>query len=102
MTPQQVPGWSSTVADAALPHPVVVDGTTLTSAPGLVTWTAQAGRGIPPEEYATFGLLVENLPDTASLAFPTMQYTRTARRSHGTRRQLPASPSPNIRCRDSR
>ena len=74
VTPQQVPGWSSTVTDAALPHPVVIGGTTLTIAPRLVTWIAQRGRGIPPEEYATFGLLVENLPDTASLAFPTVQY----------------------------
>jgi len=73
VAPGVVPGWSATVSAAALPHPVVVSGTTLTTAPHLVTWTAVSG-GIPPEQFAQFPLLVENLPDTALLRFPTTQY----------------------------
>jgi periplasmic copper chaperone A len=71
---QVVSGWSSTVTQATLPRPVVESGTTLTQAPHTVVWIAQPGHGIPPEQFATFGLLVENLPNAKQLTFPTAQY----------------------------
>ena len=73
VSPQVVAGWTATVTEAPLPKPVVVEGTTLTKAPHLVTWTATTG-GIPPEQFAELALLVENLPDAKQLTFPTSQY----------------------------
>jgi periplasmic copper chaperone A len=74
VTPQVHPGWTVRVTQAPLPTPVVVEGTTITRAPHLVIWTAQPGQAVPPEQFATFGLLVEDLPDADQLTFPTAQH----------------------------
>jgi len=73
VTPQMVTGFTVEVVEGALPSPVVVDGTTLTKAPHEIVWTA-TGTGIPPEQFADFGVLVEDLPDAPELAFPTAQH----------------------------
>ena len=73
VTPQFVTGFSAQVVVAALPSPVVIEGTTLTKAPHQVVWAA-TGNGIPPEQFGDFGLAVEGLPDAAQLEFPTAQY----------------------------
>lgn len=52
---------------------MVVDGTTLTRAAHQVTWTATGG-GVPPGQFTQLALLIEGLPDTSTLTFPTAQY----------------------------
>ncbi|PWJ53130.1 Uncharacterized protein YcnI [Quadrisphaera granulorum] len=58
---QPVPGWSVQVTDAPLPEPVVVEGTTLTTAPRTITWTAQGG-GIAPGQFEQFPVSLGALP----------------------------------------
>jgi periplasmic copper chaperone A len=67
------PGWTVKVVTQALPKPVVVDGTTLTKAAYTVTWTAQPGSGIPPEQYQNFDLKVGPLPDSGDVVLTAKQ-----------------------------
>ncbi|MGQ7352340.1 YcnI family copper-binding membrane protein [Quadrisphaera oryzae] len=77
---QPVPGWTAQVAEAPLPAPVVVDGTTLTKAPRTITWTAQAGGGIAPGQFQQFPVSVGALPAAGT----TVQLPTTQTYSDGT------------------
>ena len=68
-----LPGWNAAVTDAKLPAPIDVDGATLTKAPADVTWTAASGNGIKPDQYQDFAIVVDPLPDSGVLTFPTTQ-----------------------------
>ena len=46
---------------------------TLTEAVGTVTFTADPGFGLTPGTFGQFRLLAGPLPDTPTLAFPTVQ-----------------------------
>jgi uncharacterized protein YcnI len=71
---QPLPGWSITVKEGNLPKPVVVDGTTFTKAPILVTWTAAKGQGVPPNEFQEFSLAAGPIPtDAKEMSFPAIQ-----------------------------
>lgn len=67
------PGWTVTVTDAKLPAPVVVGGTTVTSAPHQVTWTAAGDAAIAPGQYQTFAISGGPLPAPGVLMFPADQ-----------------------------
>ncbi len=67
------PGWTVTVTDAKLATPVVVEGTTLTSAPHQVTWTATGDAAIAPGQYETFSISGGPLPAPGVLMFPADQ-----------------------------
>lgn len=58
-----VPGWTVTTHTAKLPKPVTHDGATVTEAVRTVTWTANDGQGIAPEQFQMFSLSVGPLPD---------------------------------------
>ena len=73
VTARAMPGWKVTVDDDPLPAPVEINGTTLTSAPHTVTWTAQSGTEIPPEQYENFDLSVGPLPAAGELMFTASQ-----------------------------
>lgn len=71
---QPVPGWTAEVVEAALPTPVEVGGTTITTAPRTVTWTAEAGSGIAPGQFQQFPLSVGPLPDAGTtVLLPAVQ-----------------------------
>lgn len=68
-----VPGWTATVTEGPLPHPITVDGTTLTKAPHTITWTANASAALGPDQYQDFSLSVAPLPSPGALVFPVVQ-----------------------------
>ena len=68
-----VPGWRAVVTDATLPKPVDVSGTTLTTAPHVVTWTASPGSAIAPKQYQEFAISAGPLPAPGELTLPVAQ-----------------------------
>ncbi|TWP34574.1 YcnI family protein [Leekyejoonella antrihumi] len=71
---QPVPGWKATLHTATLPHPVAHDGATVTEAVRTVTWTAESGQGIAPDQFETFALSVGPLPEAGKqVAVPAAQ-----------------------------
>jgi uncharacterized protein YcnI len=68
-----VPGWRVEVTQAALPHPVAVNGATITKAARTVTWTADTGSGIAPGQYQEFSISVGPLPSPGTLVLPVTQ-----------------------------
>jgi uncharacterized protein YcnI len=74
MRTKPVPGWTAQVQKARLDHPVEVEGTQVTEAVRSITWTAQPGTRIGPDEFAEFEVSMGKLPtDTRQLVFPTDQ-----------------------------
>jgi uncharacterized protein YcnI len=68
------PGWTATVTKAPLNPPVESDGEVITEAVRTVTWTADPGVRIGPNEFAEFPLSLGPLPsDTDTLLLPTVQ-----------------------------
>jgi len=71
---QQLEGWTVKITKSKLPKPVEVEGTTLTEAPSLVTWTAVKGNEVGPGEFQEFALSGGPLPTNAkTLSFPAVQ-----------------------------
>jgi periplasmic copper chaperone A len=55
---QPPPGWSSRVVTAKLAQPVKTDSGTVDTRVSEVVWTAPAGGGIPPGQFANFPISV--------------------------------------------
>jgi periplasmic copper chaperone A len=68
-----VPGWKAVVTDARLPKPVSVSGTTLTTAPHVVTWIAGPGAAVRPKQYQEFAISAGPLPAPGQIMFPVTQ-----------------------------
>jgi periplasmic copper chaperone A len=68
-----VPGWKAVVTDAKLPKPVSVSGTTLTTAPHVVTWTAGPGAAVQPKQYQEFAISAGPLPGPGQIVLPVTQ-----------------------------
>lgn len=69
-----VPGWTATVEEVALPSPVDVSGTTVTRAPGSVTWVADAGAAIGQGQFQEFEISAGPLPAAGTtLVLPAAQ-----------------------------
>jgi periplasmic copper chaperone A len=69
-----MPGWTVETEESRLDPPVNVDGVELTRAITSVTWTAESGGGLPPDQFTEFELSVGPFPeDVDSLSFPTTQ-----------------------------
>ena len=69
-----MPGWTVDAEPTKLPEPVDVDGATVTEAVTTVTWTAQRGGGIAPDQFAEFEISVGPFPDDVeSMSFPATQ-----------------------------
>ncbi len=58
------PGWTAQIARAKLDKPVTVNNVQLTEAVRTVTWTAEPGTRIGPEQFGLFHLMLSGLPDT--------------------------------------
>jgi len=68
------PGWTIGSRTSKLPKPVTVEGATVTEAVTQVTWTADKGGGIGPEQFEQFELSAGPFPEGVdSLSFPTTQ-----------------------------
>jgi periplasmic copper chaperone A len=69
-----MPGWTVETESSRLRPAVNVDGVNLTEAVTSVTWTAESGGGLPPDQFTEFELSVGPFPDDVdSLSFPTTQ-----------------------------
>ncbi len=69
-----VSGWTAAVQQGTLPSPVTVGGTTITTAPTSVTWTARDGGGVGPGEFEEFEISGGPLPaEGTTLVFPAAQ-----------------------------
>ena len=69
-----MPGWSVETETSRLDPPVDVDGVNLSEAVTSVTWTAEQGGGLPPDQFTEFEMSVGPFPeDVDSISFPTTQ-----------------------------
>jgi len=69
-----MPGWTVDAQTSKLPQPVEVEGATVTQAVTQVTWTAENGGGIGPDQFEQFELSVGPFPeDVDAMSFPTTQ-----------------------------
>jgi uncharacterized protein YcnI len=69
-----MPGWTSQVSKAKLPQPVHQNNSDVTDAVQSVTWSAQPGTQIAPDQFSFFPVLAGPMPDnTDQLVMPTVQ-----------------------------
>jgi uncharacterized protein YcnI len=68
-----VSGWRAELVTEKLPSPVQVNGATLTEAVRTVTWTADRGAAIAPEQFQEFALSVGPLPAAGTVLLPATQ-----------------------------
>jgi periplasmic copper chaperone A len=69
-----MPGWSVEAEPTKLPQPVRVNGATVTEAVTTITWTAQKGGGLGPDQFTEFELSAGPFPEQVDqLTFPTIQ-----------------------------
>jgi uncharacterized protein YcnI len=74
VTTTPTPGWTIATKTSKLPKPVDVEGATVTEAVSSVTWTADKGGGIGPEQFEQFELSAGPFPEGVdSMSFPTTQ-----------------------------
>src|SRR5262245_38831302 len=74
VTTTPMPGWTIDTTTSKLPKPATVEGATITEAVSSVTWTADKGGGIGPEQFEQFELSAGPFPDGVdALSFPTTQ-----------------------------
>lgn len=66
-------GWKAEITRTKLPEPVEAGDYTLEEAVSAITWTAEKGVKIGPDEFDEFEVSVGPLPDEESLAFPAVQ-----------------------------
>jgi uncharacterized protein YcnI len=67
-------GWRIAVVDAKLATPIVDEGTTITTAPHTVTWTAtDRAAWIAPEQFQDFSISAGPLPATGAVSFVAAQ-----------------------------
>jgi periplasmic copper chaperone A len=68
------PGWTVDTQTSKLPKPVDVEGATVTQAVTKVTWTAENGGGIGPDQFEQFELSAGPFPEgVEAMSFPTTQ-----------------------------
>jgi uncharacterized protein YcnI len=74
LMPAPVPGWTSRVIHEKLAKPIKTDDGVVTEQATEVIWTADRGRGTPPDEFQGFPLLM-GVPGKAGqvLTFKTVQ-----------------------------
>jgi periplasmic copper chaperone A len=70
---EPVPGWTATVTRAPLDPPAQVGGKTVTEAVSGITWTADPGTRIGPDQYQRFAISLGPLPAADRLVLPATQ-----------------------------
>ncbi|MCP2169044.1 YcnI family copper-binding membrane protein [Goodfellowiella coeruleoviolacea] len=72
--PKPVPGWRAEVVKAPLDQPIESHGAQITEAVRTVSWTAEQGTRIEPDQFNEFDLSLGPLPDDVDqLVMPTKQ-----------------------------
>lgn len=67
-------GWTVEADPVKLDEPVEAHGVEVTEAVTTVTWTAEKGAALPPEQFAEFEISVGPFPEhVESMSFPTIQ-----------------------------
>lgn len=70
-----MPGWSTEVEKVKLDKPVTSEGKEITEAVRSITWTAQPGIRVGPQEFEEFEATLGTLPENADqLVMPTQQF----------------------------
>ncbi|RMI29716.1 YcnI family copper-binding membrane protein [Nocardia stercoris] len=86
---QTMPGWKADITRDA-EHKVTA-----------VTWTADAGGGIGPGQFAQFAVLADDLPDTDTLTLPAVQTYADGQVVHWDQKQTgdnePENPAPTVK-----
>src|SRR5690606_12270320 len=70
---QPQPGWTAELTRERLPEPMEVDGFTLDEIVTAVTWTADEGVQIGPDEFDEFAISVGPLPEPGDYPLPAEQ-----------------------------
>lgn len=70
---QPHPGWTAELTTEQFPEPVEVGDYTLEEAVTSVTWTADDGVSIGPDEFDEFAISVGPLPEPGTYLFPAIQ-----------------------------
>jgi uncharacterized protein YcnI len=70
---QPHPGWTAEVTRDALPEPVEVGDFVLDEAVTAITWTADDGVAIGPDEFDEFAISVGPLPEPGDYPLPSVQ-----------------------------
>jgi hypothetical protein len=69
-----MPGWKTEISKAAVSPPLEVDGVRVTHAVRAITWTAQPGTEIGPDQFVDFEVSMGALPlDVDQLVMPAVQ-----------------------------
>jgi uncharacterized protein YcnI len=68
-----VAGWTVAVERRKVDPPVDVHGTQVSEVVSKITWTAAAGGGVKPGEFAEFPVSMGPLPDTDKMVFKALQ-----------------------------
>lgn len=93
VTTTPTPGWTISTQTSKLPKPVDVEGATVTEAVTKVTWTADKGGGIGPEQFEQFELSAGPFPEGVdSMSFPTTQTYNDGEVVHWNQPVKPGTP----------
>lgn len=68
-----VAGWTATVERRKVDPPLDVHGTQVSEVVSKITWTAAAGGGVKPGEFAEFPVSMGPLPDADKMVFKALQ-----------------------------
>jgi uncharacterized protein YcnI len=66
-------GWDAKIERQKLPTPIESGDTTIDEAPATITWTAQPGTKIGPDQFDEFEVSAGRLPEVDSMVFPAEQ-----------------------------
>lgn len=98
-----VPGWHAHVEKRPLEQPVEVAGSEVTEAVRSITWTAEPGSRIGPDQYGEFDVSISALPtNTDRIVLPTTQTYDSGEvvdwdaPPAGEDRPEPENPAPNV------
>ncbi|GAA4856532.1 YcnI family copper-binding membrane protein [Saccharopolyspora rosea] len=90
-----MPGWTAQVDKVKLDKPVEVDGAKVTDAVRSITWTAQPGTRIGPEQFDEFEVSLGTIPgDTDQLVMPAEQTYDNGEVVRWADPQPPGAPEP--------
>ena len=90
-----MPGWTAQVDKVKLDKPVEVDGAKVTDAVRSITWTAQPGTRIGPEQFDEFEVSLGTIPgDTDQLVLPAEQTYDNGEVVRWADPQAPGAPEP--------
>jgi uncharacterized protein YcnI len=68
-----IPGWTVATTQRTLTTPITTDDGPVSTAISTITWTANAGAGIPPNSFQEFKVSAGPLPKVPTMAFPAVQ-----------------------------